>query len=592
MLTEPKLHTLQNLLSTSSKEEIIWINGFLAGVMHQQTLNRTENFTQIETQVQAQTQSETLRVLPPIETRQKKITLTYGTETGNSKGVATNLAGILKQKGHQVKLTALNQYRLSDLEKEEYFLTVVSTHGDGEAPAAAKKFYDHIFQNPLLLNKVQFAVLGLGDSAYPLFCQTGEDIDRQLEKLGGKRLLTLQKCDTDFKNTAQNWFEKVITVFQNTESQPLTKSISSKPQVQTQAQAQTGRQYYKGKIGTNLNLNDRGSNKTTHHIEILLGEEVPYQVGDSAGILPTNNPVLVEAILENVGAKADQKIAYKEQNYTFAELLSRKVNILHLPIRLVQRYAQIVGQSIPEVRIDLLDLLKIYPVPNVGTFEQVLQVLEPITPRLYSIASSPQAHTGELHLTVGKNQFKVNGEPRVGLCSDYLVNLPINTEIEFYIQPNNSFRLPEADQDIIMLSAGTGIAPFRAFLAERDSTGASGRNWLFFGEQHFQTDFLYQTEIQAWAETNLLTKINTAFSRDQAEKIYIQHRLGQNGAEVWAWIEGGAYLYICGAKNPMSEDVDKVLLEIIQKFGGKSSETAAEYLAELQENGRYQKDVY
>ena len=590
MLAEPKLHTLQNLLSTSSQEEIIWINGFLAGVMHQQTIYKTENRLEIPKQVQHQTQSQIETVLPHEEIRQRKISLVYGTETGNSKGVATNLAGILKQKGHQVKLTALNQYCLADLEKEEYFLTVVSTHGDGEAPAAAKKFYDHIFQNKLNLSKLQFGVLGLGDSAYPLFCQTGEDIDRQLEKLGGKRLLPLQKCDTDFKSTAQTWFEKVITVFQNTDNQLLSKNVSSKPQVQIQSK--TGRQYYKGKIGTNLNLNDRGSNKTTHHIEILLDEEVPYQVGDSAGILATNNPVLVEAILENVGAKAEQNINYKDQKYTFRELLTRKVNVLHLPIRLVQRYAQIVGQAIPEVRIDLLDLLKIYPVPNLNVFEQVLQILEPITPRLYSIASSPNAHTGELHLTVGKNQFKVNGEARVGLCSNYLLDLSENTEIEFYIQPNDSFRLPEADQDIIMLSAGTGIAPFRAFLAERDSTGASGRNWLFFGEQHFQTDFLYQTEIQAWAETHLLTKINTAFSRDQAEKIYIQHRLLQNGAEVWHWIEGGAYLYICGAKIPMSEDVDKVLLEIIQKFGGKSSETAAEYLAELEESGRYQKDVY
>ncbi len=588
MLTEPKLHTLQNLLSTSSKEEIIWINGFLAGVMHQQTNYQTENRIESQTQVQYQTQSQTDTILPPTEIRQKKITLVYGTETGNSKGVATNLAGILKQKGHQVKLVALNQYRLSDLEKEEYFLTVVSTHGDGEAPAAAKKFYDHIFQNSLNLSNLQFGVLGLGDSAYPLFCQTGEDIDRQLEKLGGKRLLTLQKCDTDFKTTSQIWFEKVITVLQNTDNQILTKNISNQVQVQTQ----TGRQYYKGKIGTNLNLNDRGSNKTTHHIEILLDEEVPYQVGDSAGVLASNKPVLVEAILENTGAKADQKINYKDKNYTFGELLTRKVNILHLPIRLVQRYAQIVGQSIPEVRIDLLDLLKIYPVQNISVFEQVLQILEPISPRLYSIASSPHAHAGELHLTVGKNQFKVNGEARVGLCSNYLLDLPLNTEIEFYIQPNDSFRLPEADQDIIMLSAGTGIAPFRAFLAERDSIGASGRNWLFFGEQHFQTDFLYQTEIQAWAETHLLSKINTAFSRDQAEKIYIQHRLLQNGAEVWQWIESGAYLYICGAKNPMSEDVDKVLLEIIQKFDGKNAESAAEYLAALEESGRYQKDVY
>ncbi|HSC38734.1 MAG TPA: hypothetical protein VLD19_12715, partial [Chitinophagaceae bacterium] len=275
-----------------------------------------------------------------------------------------------------------------------------------------------------------------------------------------------------------------------------------------------------------------------------------------------------------------------------ADLLKKKLSIFHMPERVVKQYSAIVQQEIPATRIDLLDLLKIYPVNDTVQFEDVLEILEPITPRLYSIASSPEAHSGEVHLTVARDKFRVNEELKYGLCSDYLSRLPENAEMEFYVHKNNQFRLPAADKDVIMVGPGTGIAPFRAFLAERDATGASGKNWLFFGDQHFATDFLYQTEMQNWVETGVLTKMNVAFSRDQAKKIYVQHKMQQHGADLYRWLESGAYLYLCGAKEPMSVDVENSLLDIIQTFGNKSTDAAQQFLDQLKEEGRYLKDVY
>jgi sulfite reductase (NADPH) flavoprotein alpha-component len=223
----------------------------------------------------------------------------------------------------------------------------------------------------------------------------------------------------------------------------------------------------------------------------------------------------------------------------------------------------------------------------------VVAILEPITPRLYSISSSPAAHTGEVHITVARDTFYLNQDLKYGLCSDFLSqHLSQNGEIEFYVHKNNQFRLPEANKDVIMIGPGTGIAPFRSFLAERDATGADGRNWLFFGDQHFVSDFLYQTELQNWLQTGALTNINLAFSRDQAYKVYVQHRILEKAAELWKWISGGAYIYICGAKEPMSVDVEYALLQVIHRYGSKTDEEAIQYLDQLKEEGRYLKDVY
>jgi sulfite reductase (NADPH) flavoprotein alpha-component len=564
MLVQTKLKTFLELVGASSKEELIWMNGYLAGIVSRQT--------------------EPQAVATP-KPAVNKITIAYGTETGHSKKLATDFAGRAKQQGIQAKLVSLDQYRSSDLIKEEYFLTILSTHGEGEPPAAAKKFYDHIHQNGFKLEKLKFGVLALGDTAYPLFCKAGEDVDQQLQKLGGQRIVSLQKCDTDYEADADAWFNLVLEQLSNNASTvpatPVTV-VTKKP---------AGKITHTGKVLTNINLNDRGSDKETHHIEIA-AEGVTYAPGDSIGFVPQNPSQVVEAILALVGADRDKTFEFRNENITAFNLLKKKLNILHLPGRVVQQYAAIVQQDIPETRMGLHELLKIYPVSDAQQFESVVKIMEPITPRLYSVSSAPSAHDGELHITVAKDTFSVNDEIKYGLCSDYLCGITVDSDVEFYVHRNDQFRLPEDNKDVIMIGPGTGIAPFRSFLAQRDAEGAAGRNWLFFGDRHFTTDFLYQTELQNWAQTGVLTKINLAFSRDQQEKIYVQHKMIAHGADIFEWIEGGAHLYVCGAKSPMSEDVENTLVFIFQKHGKFSPARAQEYLQELKEEGRYVKDVY
>ncbi|HRQ52343.1 MAG TPA: sulfite reductase, partial [Agriterribacter sp.] len=269
-----------------------------------------------------------------------------------------------------------------------------------------------------------------------------------------------------------------------------------------------------------------------------------------------------------------------------------KINIIHLPERVVKQYAAVIQQEIPDTRIDLLDLLRIYPVKDAAQFEQVIPVLEPIAPRLYSVSSSPEAHNSEVHITVARDRFNINGEIKYGLCSDFLSQLQPDSTIDFYVHKNTQFKLPATNKDVIMIGPGTGIAPFRSFLAERDATGADGRNWLFFGDQCFVTDFLYQTEIQNWADTGVLTNVHLAFSRDQRSKIYVQHRMLEHAAELWQWITNGAYVYVCGSRTPMSADVENALIQIAQHHGGKSVTEAFSFVEKLKDEGRYLLDVY
>ncbi|HVW61902.1 MAG TPA: flavodoxin domain-containing protein [Puia sp.] len=574
MLTTPRMKTLQELIAGASREELIWLSGYLAGVVA-----NAGNTPAISALTAAAAQEPETPAKPTVS----KITITYGTETGNSKKLATDFAAKAKKRGINAKVVGLEQYRLNDLSKEEYFFTVISTQGDGEPPASAKKFYDHIHKESIQLAQLKFSVLALGDTSYPLFCKAGEDVDQQLQRMGGQRIVSLQKCDTDYETEAGNWFDQVLQKLISS-----TAPAAGAPAVA--ARKTTGKKIYAGTVLSNVNLNDIGSGKQTYHLEIAA--EADYLPGDSIGITPENPREIVEAILSVTGVDPGRKVAFREQEYTIADLLKKRLNIVFLPERVVKKYAAIVRQEIPETKIGLLDLLKIYPVKDAAQFQEVVGILEPTAPRLYSISSSPEAHSGEVHITVAKDTFVVNGETKHGLCSDALSQLSVDQSLEFYVHRNAQFKLPEPDKDVIMIGPGTGIAPFRSFLAERDATGAGGRNWLFFGDQHFTTDFLYQTEIQSWIQTGVLTRINTAFSRDQEKKVYVQHKMQLQAAELFSWLEAGAYVYICGAKEPMSVDVENTLLAIIQQQGKKNPAQAESYLDELKEAGRYVKDVY
>lgn len=612
MLSEQKLKVLSDLVRSSSKEEQIWMSGYIAGVAAYAQQPQSQPYQQQDAallQAAALLQSASAsqavaggQVVQHTETvvtvatapSVQKITIAYGTETGNSKKVATDFAMKAKKNGITAKLVSLDQYRLTDLSKEEYFFTVISTQGEGEPPLTAKKFYDHIHLNGFKLDKLKFGVLALGDTSYPLFCKAGEDVDNQLQKLGGQRVVNMAKCDVDYQSDADSWFAQVLQQLQTPVVSAATVVAPTNGTVIAPAAApakKSHKKIYTGTVLTNINLNDRGSAKQTHHIEIA-AEGLEYLPGDSIGVVAENPLPVVKAILALTGTNGDKTISFRNEQYTIFDLIRKKLNITYLPERVVKNYARIVNQDIPDTKISLYDLLKIYPVRDAAQFEEVIDIIEPITPRLYSISSSPNAHSGEVHVTVARDTFMVNDERRCGLCSDYLLNMPEGTTFEFYVHKNNQFRLPAADKDVIMIGPGTGVAPFRSFLWERDSAGATGRNWLFFGEQHFITDFLYQTEIQNWKQTNVLSKVSLAFSRDQQYKIYVQHRILEQAPELWKWIDGGAYVYICGAKEPMSKDVDYAVLQVIERFGNKNATQAIEYLDQLKETGRYLKDVY
>ena len=568
MLADVKLKVLDELIKNSSNDELLWMNGYLNGIV--------KNKAAVNMPVAINSGAGS-----------KKMTIVYGTETGNSKKLATSFAAKAKQNRIAAKVVGLDQYRLTDLTKEEYLLAVISTHGEGEPPAAAKNFYEHIHNNGFRLDKLKYSVLALGDTSYPLFCKTGEDVDLQLNKLGGNRIAPIQKCDVDYDEDAAKWFDDVIKnleAAETVEAAPVTITPAAAP-------GKKGKQQYAGKILHAVNLNDRGSNKETWHIEIA-ADGIEYQCGDSIGIVPENDSQLVTDIIAKINADGNKSLEFKKERVTVYELLKRKINIVHLTERLVQQYATTTGHTIPAGRYDLLDLLKQYPVKNAVQFEEILVTLNAMSPRLYTIASSPAAHEGEVHIVVVKDTFTENDKVKHGLCSNYLSQLKINGTQQFFVQPNKRFRLPAEDKDIIMVGPGTGIAAFRSFLAERDTTGATGRNWLFFGEQYFASDFLYQTEIQNWHETGVLNKISLAFSRDQQEKIYVQHKMHEQAAELFAWLENGAYFFVCGKKHPMSTDVEETLLQIIQQQGNKTAEEAKKYLHEMEEAGRYEKDVY
>ncbi len=570
MLSPFKLKIVQDLIASSTKEELIWLNGYLAGLL--------QGSGEPATAQQA--------VAVP-KANVGKVTIVYGTETGNSKKVATDFALKAKKNSINAKVVSLDQYRLTDLPKEEYLLAVISTQGEGEPPASAKKFYDHIHRNGFQLDKLKFGVFALGDTSYPLFCKAGEDVDAQLEKLGGKRLIDIQKCDVDYESEAETWFDNVL----NKLSSNGNGAAAVMPAQVIPQKKSTGKKIYNGTVLTNVLLNDRGSKKETYHIEIG-ADDIEYLPGDSLGVIPENPASVVDPIIELLGVDKEQRFSFRNEQLPASELLKRKVNIFYLPERVVSKYAALVKQDIPATRIGLLELLRIYPLNNGTQFQELIGILEPIAPRLYSISSSPDAHSGEVHITVARDKFHVNDEWKCGLCSDFLSQLKVDSSIEFYIHKNSQFRLPSDDRDIIMIGPGTGVAPFRSFLAHRESASATGRNWLFFGDQHFVTDFLYQTEFQNWVETGVLNKLNVAFSRDQKEKVYVQHKMIQHGKELYDWLVNGASLYVCGAKDPMSVDVEDTLMQIVEKFGDKTIEEAVQFVEQLKDESRYLKEVY
>ncbi len=554
MLSETKNNLLQQLVQNATNEELIYANGYLAGYL-------AKNFGIQSTGVIPSVQNTAIAVKPLI---------VYGTETGNSKKVASQIQATFKKNKIQAKSVDVAQFDLAKLQKETHVLFVVSTQGEGEFPQNAVGFYEAIKAFNGKLDKLSFAVFGLGDSSYPLFCNAGVLLDEVLAEKGAKRLLPLVKADVDYASLIPTWESDLQNAFGSaTAAAPIVAKAT--------AATTSHKQNFTGQISHKIVLNDRGSNKETYHIEITPNEEVIYEPGDALGLIPKNN----EAEIQSIASYFNESDLTKLQDK----------NIRGLSKKSLEAIGKVLEVTIEEDKADLVDVIAKYQ-PKKGTLDEVVALLHPIAPRLYSISSAHEAHDGQVHLTVNLNSFKVGDQLKTGLTSQFLADFPLDTNYDFYIHKNNNFRLPEEDTDIIMIGPGTGIAPFRSFLAQRDTTGADGRNWLFFGEQHFALDFYYQTEIQEWLSTGVLTKLSTAFSRDQERKIYVQDRIKENASQFNEWLENGASIYICGQKDPMSKDVENTIVEVIASQRNISVEKAKEVLDQLEEQGKYQKDVY
>ncbi|MCU0824392.1 MAG: flavodoxin domain-containing protein [Leptospira sp.] len=587
MLSDDKRSKFLQLLKESTKDEWVWMSGYLSALTQASLAGGSVDIS-IETPVSLSGE----RGLGDLKAEPIQCSVVYGTETGNSKKLGTELVKKLKELGHNAKLKSTDTYKAKDLKEEQYLFVVISTHGDGEPPQAAKPFIQILNDCKDKLTNLKFAVLGLGDTSYPLFCQTGVDVDTILEKLGGSRILTLGKCDVDYDLVAKPWMGELISVL-NQKTKTATTQTQSNIGVVKEKKASSGKVTYEGVVQTNIVLNDIGATKSTRHIEIKSNSSIEYEAGDSAGFIAFNREEEVSRILDLLKVPRETRVNFKDETWMAYDLFQKKLSIRFLPDRVIKKYADLVQKDIPSGKQDLDAILTLYPKETGLNIQDLVSILEPIVPRYYSIASSPSFHgEDEIHLTVAEVEIETFTGPKSGFCSGYLADLREGDKVSFFIQKNTSFKLPAPEKDIIMIGPGTGIAPFRAFLFEREQSGASGKNWLFFGERNFVSDFYYQIEFQGMMDTGLLTRLNTAFSRDTKQKVYVQDRMWENKQELLNWIQNGAILYVCGSKDPMSKDVDAKLVEILAERNFETELPALEYLKSLEESGRYIKDVY
>lgn len=540
----------------------------------------------------------------------KEATVIYGSQTGNCAGLAKKFAKKLEEQGFRASLSSMSDFKTNGLKKVENLFILVSTHGEGDAPDNAVTFYEFLHSKRApRLEGLRFSVLALGDTSYEFFCQTGKDFDKQLEALGGERLVPRVDCDVDFGESAAEWMNAVLAKLGESAAAPIQSSAGS-------AVADTESEYsrsnpFQAEVLDNLNLNGRGSQRETRHIELSLeGSNLRYEPGDSLGVYPENHPELVDDLIEAMGWNANEAVPVNKNGETrpLREALLRHYEITVLTKPLLAQALQLTANDglkqlleagrEPELKAyiaerDLLDLVQDHSLKGVPAGEFV-SILRKIPPRLYSIASSQAATPDEVHVTVRAVRYEAHGRVRHGVCSVQLADrVGSGDTLPVFIQHNPNFKLPEnPDTPIIMIGPGTGVAPFRAFMAERQETGAAGKSWLFYGDQRFSTDFLYQIEWQRLLKDGVLTRMDVAFSRDTERKVYVQHRMMEKSRELYAWLQEGAHVYVCGDEKKMAHDVHAALATILEQHGDLSPEEAESYLIRMQQQKRYQRDVY
>ena len=538
-----------------------------------------------------------------------RVAVISASQTGNARKVAAELQQRLAAAGVNAVHAAAADYKPKNIAGEQLVLLVTSTQGEGEPPEEALSLYKLLSgKKAPQLSGLKFAVLGLGDSSYPMFCGAGKSFDELLAKLGGERLLERQDCDLEYQAEAAAWLDKIVPLVGSLAAAPAaaatgTGNASGSPAPAAPASAYNKANPFPATLLARQKITGRDSEKDVRHIEIdLSGSGLQYRAGDALGVWFENDPAVVDEILAAVSLKGDEPVNAGGQGKTVREALLHDWEIgLNTP-QFVQGYAEISGNpDLKQAAADASAYAAANPIagivsqyPAALTAEQLAGLLRPLAPRLYSISSAPEEVGEEVHLTVGVLRYEHNGISRTGAASDFLgERLEEEGSVRVFVEENPRFRLPEnPDTPVIMIGAGTGVAPFRAFMQQRAANGDSGKNWLIFGNQHFTQDFLYQTEWQGWAKDGLLNKYDFAWSRDQEEKIYVQHKIREEAAELWQWLQQGAHIYVCGDASRMAKDVEQALLDTIAEQGGLSADDADEYLDNLRQEGSYQRDVY
>ena len=607
--TEGQATQINELLQTLTPEQKVWLSGYL--VANQQLTSGTSDTqgSQIGA-VSKDTETMLQQNEPTIQPEKRAITLLYGSETGNAQGLAEIFEERLSNIGHNVTLKAMDEFKPKNLKNVEDLFIITSTQGEGDPPDNAAELHEFIHgRKAPKLEGVRFSVLALGDQTYEFFCQTGKDFDKKLEELGAERLYERVDCDVDYEEDAEKWMANVINTIDSAPEGTQSEQVVSESIKSAKEKKYSKANPYQAEVLENINLNGRGSNKETRHIEFLLdnfGEE--YEVGDCLVVLPQNDPALVELLMSTLGWDPGDQIQISEDGDTISleEALTSYFEITKLTRPLLQNAAAYFDNEALEDKVqdsewiqnyiegrDFIDLLNDFP-PEELEPEDLYQILRKLPPREYSISSSYQSLPDEVHITVGAVRYNTHGRDRSGVCSvQFAERIQPGDTVPIYLKRNPNFKFPkDGDTPVIMIGPGTGIEPFRAHMQELEEYGYKGNTWLFFGDQHFTTDFLYQTEWQEWLKDGVLEKMNVAFSRDTDQKVYVQHRIAEHSKEFNEWLEKGASIYICGDEKNMAKDVHQAIRNVLVKEQNLTEEDAESYLKQMKKDKRYQRDVY
>lgn len=607
---ENQVELLNRLLPTLTESQQIWLSGYMSALIQQGNAAAPSTGQSLPSVVN--TAGTVSAAAAPVLSRE--VTVLFGSQTGNCQRLATSLSRKLEEQGFQVTVSAMNSFKTNSLKKVENLLLLVSTHGEGEPPDNARSFHEFLnSKRAPQLSSLRYSVLALGDTSYEYFCQTGKDFDQKLEELGAQRLSPRIDCDLDYDEPVAEWFQQVISALNGALNAPAIaeETLLAAEDAESLETEYSRNHPFRAEVLENLNLNGRGSDRETRHLELsLAGSNLKFEPGDALGVYPENHPRLVEEIITAMGWDAGESVPLnkKGEEGTVREALLRHYEITVLTKPLLEQAAKLTSSEellqllSPERQQelkayihgrDLLDLIQDFSPWNVPA-RSFIPILRKLPARLYSIASSYNANPEEVHFTVRAVRYQAHGRDRYGVCSVHCAErVQPGDTLPIYIQNNPNFKLPvNPDVPVIMIGPGTGVAPFRSFLEEREEQGAAGKTWLFYGDRHFVTDFLYQTDWQRMLKDGVLNKLDVAFSRDTEEKVYVQHRILEKSREVYEWLQEGAHIYVCGDEKHMAHDVHSALVTVIQEEGGMSAEAAAAYLENLQQEQRYQRDVY